>query len=347
MIFDTVNSSAVNWDAVKESAYPVGLEGGLMHVYENECNFNAIMKSAGISELKYYKECGGDLFVQESTATSGLLDKFISFFKKVKEKILQIVKKFVMAISSFVTSDKTFVKKWKPEGFKNFKDFNFTGYKFDNLENVSKNSFDDVIAEYKAEDPAAAAMKASVNVLSDDELDTKRKDMMKALCNEDVDSDSEFRKALHTKFYGEEKEEFKVTAQMCSDAFGIISNTKDNITNVKDCQKKITDAIDKYCNALEQAKTVLTKYMEDSKDEKVKGSMSSKMQRTTQDIGLAKDRSQYLTTALSAMIGAFKDRNRQCKAICVKALNSGSRKKNESAIIANDGADIFADVEII
>ena len=87
--------------------------------------------------------------------------------------------------------------------------------------------------------------------------------------------------------------------------------------------------------------------MEDSKDEKVKGSMSSKMQRTTQDIGLAKDRSQYLTTALSAMIGAFKDRNRQCKAICVKALNSGSRKKNESAIIANEGADIFADVEII
>lgn len=347
MIFDTVNSSAVNWDAVKESAYPVGLEGGLMHVYENECNFNAIMKSAGISELKYYKECGGDLFVQESAATSGLLDKFISFFKKVKEKILQIVKKFVMAISSFVSSDKTFVKKWKPEVFKNFKEFNFTGYKFDNLENVSKNSFDSVIAEYKTEDPAVAAMKASINVLSDDELDTKRKDMMKTLCNEDVDSDSEFRKALHTKFYGDEKEEFKVTAQMCSDAFGIISNTKDNITNVKDCQKKITDAIDKYCTSLEKAKATLTKYMGDTKDEKVKGSMSSKMQRTTQDIGLAKDRSQYLTTALSAMIGAFKDRNRQCKAICVKALNSGSRKKNESATIANEGADIFADVEII
>ena len=43
-----------------------------MHVYENECNYNAIMKAAGISELKYYKETGGDLFVQEAGAAGGL-----------------------------------------------------------------------------------------------------------------------------------------------------------------------------------------------------------------------------------------------------------------------------------
>ena len=62
MIFDSnmVMESATNLDAVQESPYPLGIEGGLMHVYENECNFNAIMKAAGISELKYYKETGGD-----------------------------------------------------------------------------------------------------------------------------------------------------------------------------------------------------------------------------------------------------------------------------------------------
>ena len=58
----------------------------------------------------------------------------------------------------------------------------------------------------------------------------------------------------------------------------------------------------------------------------------------------------FITTSLSAMIGAFKDRNRQCKAICVKALNSGSRKKDATAdeVGKNESAaDIFADVEII
>ena len=47
---------------------------------------------------------------------------------------------------------------------------------------------------------------------------------------------------------------------------------------------------------------------------------------------------------------AFKDRNRQAKAICVKALNSGSKKKDATAdeVGKNESAaDIFADVEII
>ena len=105
MIFDSNMSaaSATNWDAVQESPYALGIEGGLMHVYENECNYNAIMKAAGISELKYYKENGGDLFVQEAGAAGGLIQKFIAFFKKVIEKIKQIFKKFVMTISSAVS----------------------------------------------------------------------------------------------------------------------------------------------------------------------------------------------------------------------------------------------------
>ena len=103
--------------------------------------------------------------------------------------------------------------------------------------------------------------------------------------------------------------------------------------------------LDDYCKKLEKAKDILLK--NDPKTEKGMQNRSERMQALTQAIGLIKDISQYATTSLSAMIGAFKDRNRQCKAICVKALNSGSRKKNESATIANEGADIFADVEII
>ena len=58
MIFNTDNY----YDGpVAPSPYPVGIEGALMHVYENECNYNALMKAVGISELKYYQETGKNL----------------------------------------------------------------------------------------------------------------------------------------------------------------------------------------------------------------------------------------------------------------------------------------------
>lgn len=350
MIFDTVtSSSAINWDAVQESAYPLGLEGGLMHVYENECNYNAIMKAAGISELKYYKECGGDLFVNESAATSGFIDKFISFFKKVGEKIAQMFKKFAMTIGSFVQSDKNFVKKWKPQVFRNFKEFDFNGYKFDlsMVETIASKA--DSIAVGKQE-PAQLAAAANVNPMSDDDMEAKRKEMMKDICGEDVDSDNEMKQELHKKVYGDNKEEFKVTSSICLDAFSCISDTKKNIKEIQDFQKKFNAGIDKYCKSLEDAKKVLLKAMDNTETDGAKEKQSNRMKTVTQQITLTKDNAQYFTTAFSLFIGAFKDANRQSKAICVKALNSGSSKKDATAdaIKTNESAtDIFANVEII
>ena len=350
MIFDTVtSSSAINWDAVQESAYPLGLEGGLMHVYENECNYNAIMKAAGISELKYYKECGGDLFVNEAAAVGGFIDKFISFFKKVGEKIAQMFKKFVMTIGSFVQSDKSFVKKWKPQVMRNFKEFDFKGYKFDltMVNTISSKAASIAVGKMP---PAQLAAQADVHPMSDDDIEAKRKEMMKDICGEDVDSESEMKDELHKKVYGDNKEEFKVTSSLCLEAFSYISDTKKNIKDIQDFQKKFNTGINKYCKVLEDTKKVLLKYMEDSKPGKPKEAQSNKMKTVTQQIALTKDNAQYFTTAFSLFIGAFKDANRQSKAICVKALNSGSRKKDATAdaIGTNESAaDIFANVEII
>ena len=350
MIFDTVtSSSAINWDAVQESAYPLGLEGGLMHVYENECNYNAIMKAAGISELKYYKECGGDLFVNEAAAVGGFIDKFISFFKKVGEKIAQMFKKFVMTIGSFVQSDKSFVNKWKPQVMRNFKDFDFKGYKFD-LSMVSTISSKAKSIAVGTMPKAQLARDASMHPMSDDDIEAKHKEMMKDICGEDVDSENEMKDELHKKVYGDNKEEFKVTASTCLEAFSRISDTKKNIDDVKNFQKEFNTGIDKYCNSLEDAKKELLKYMDQAEDNRGKEIQSNKMKTVTQQITLTKDNAQYFTTAFSLFIGAYKDLNRQSKAICVKALNSGSRKKDATAdaIGTNESAaDIFANVEII
>ena len=324
MIFDSNMSaaSATNWDAVQESPYALGIEGGLMHVYENECNYNAIMKAAGISELKYYKENGGDLFVQEAGAAGGLIQKFIAFFKKVIEKIKQIFKKFVMTISSYVSSDKKFVNKYKKEVFKNFKAFDMEIWNW-KVEKMSKIDSDikSAFAKLNSQTPEDLANGFSGKKITDDEL----KDVIKE------------------NLYGDGKEEVNITASIVADQFQIISDTKTNITNTEKAQKAITDGIDKYIKKLEKARDVIMKSINtNTNSEEEVNNKTDRMTEITQTCNIYRNASNTLTVVFSMMVQAYKDQNRQAKAICVKALNSGSRK-DESAV----GGDIFAGVEII
>ena len=136
MIFDSYNeSSTVSLDAIKESPYPLGYEGALMHVYENELNYYSLMKAVGLSEMKYYQETGGSLFVHEAGAFGSFIEKVKAFFKKVIEKIKSIFKKFIAAIDQYTLENKKFVKKYGQEIMrKNLTDFEFEGYKFKELE---------------------------------------------------------------------------------------------------------------------------------------------------------------------------------------------------------------------
>ena len=339
MIFNTNISAPTNWDAVQESPYTLGLEGGLMHVYENECNYNAIMKAAGLSELKYYKENGGDLFVQEAGAAGGLIDRFIAFFKKVIEKIKQIFKEFVMVISSYVSKDKDFVKKYKPMVFKNFKEFKFTGWDFESSKGPDTNRIP--IGTGSADD---IAKKHPAVVMTDDNMEELLNTVRGNVVGESVSDDKEFRDALHKCLYGDDKEEMTITAAKCASAFEMISDTKKCIRNAEKEQKSITDKIEAYIKQLEKAKDSLVKGLGSEKKEKDTDVHSNRINAITKDVELNKEYSNIATTTFSAVIGGLKDLNRQSKAICIKALNSGSRKSTEESAISGD---IFANVEII
>ena len=136
MIFDSYNeSSTVSLDAIKESPYPLGYEGALMHVYENELNYYSLMKAVGLSEMKYYQETGKELFLNEAGAFGSFIEKVKAFFKKVIEKIKSIFKKFIAAIDQYTLENKKFVKKYGQEIMrKNLTDFEFEGYSFKELE---------------------------------------------------------------------------------------------------------------------------------------------------------------------------------------------------------------------
>ena len=147
MIFDsTLNESCVatDWDAIQESKYDLGIEGAYMHMYENQCNFNAMMKAVGLSELAYYRENEQSLFVNEAGAVGGFIGKAKEFFKKVLEKIKGIIKKFIMLIQSYTSDDKKFVKKYEKDLLRvDTTDFEFNGYDFNKSDFMSK---DDVAA---------------------------------------------------------------------------------------------------------------------------------------------------------------------------------------------------------
>ena len=344
MIFNTDNNaSAISLDAVSESPYALGLEGALMHVYENECNFNAIMKAVGVSELKYFRENGQDLFVNEAGATGGFFAKARDFFLKVIEKIKMMFKKFMATINSFVMKDKDFVKKYRDSILRvtDLTDFNFKGYKFGDLSSTAMDKVNTAVKK-DTEFNTATITGDSKDYKDQDELNSAIEKLRgKAVGENNMElTTNELSEKLKELFYGDGKEELENISLRTQ--LDIISNASSDIKTATNTQKTTEDTIKKYVKACEDAyKLESDKKASTMTDSEVEKS-NIRLKNLNDAVTLAKEGSQILTTAYGVYIGALKDRNRQAKAICVKAL--GYKPKNESASLLDD--DIFAGVSI-
>ena len=331
MIFNEMmktDTSASN-EAVNESQYELGIGGALMHVYENECNYNALIKAAALSEMKYYNENGGDLFVQEAGALSSFVTKVKEFFKKIIEKIKSIAKKFFAVINQYTMKDKDFVKKYQTELIRrDLKDFEYNGYKFrDWTGNVKA----DGLSLVAKEDPD-----------QDDINDAKEANRGKIVGGSGM-TEAEFRDELKEKLYGD-KEDFAVEIRT---QLGIISDNKKTVDALKKEEKEAVKAIEDIIKKLENEAKALDKgAMADAKaandaDAQAKDKQIKKLNR---DIDVYKAFSNDVTVYFGAKAKALADMNRQAKAICVKALSY----KHEAATVAESNTfDIFAGVEIV
>ena len=331
MIFNEMNSS-ISYSAVQESPYELGIGGALMHVYENECNYNALMKAAALSEMRYYNQTGGDLFVQEAGAFSGFLGKVKEFFKKVIEKIKSIAKKFVAKINQYTMKDKEFVKKYEKELVRrNLKDFEFDGYKFP----LTKGN--------------VSATGAINGVRSDSDQDAIN-DIIERnrgnIVGGSAMTESEYRDELKEKLYGDKENMDNISIR---NELGIIRDTskfvKEAEKQEKDIIKEIEDFIkniDKSIDAANKNANNLQKAGKDSDAKMADDYIKNMNNRITVYKALSND----LTIYFGAYVKALNDRNRQAKAICVKALSY--KPTNESATF-EEGAysDIFSGVEIV
>ena len=357
MIFNT-SASIYSLDNINESPYPLGAEGALMHIYENECNYNAIMKSVGISELRYYQETGGDLFVNEAGAFGSFIDKVKVFFKKVIEKIKSIFKKFHAAIGQFYMKDKDFIKKFRVDiKGTDLAGFEFKGYKFEGLDDyinsTLKNTTALTDANSRLEHLKGAEKGGAGNSYlpgpnansSDDDVEKHKNEAYAKVAGESGEiEESDMREKINEKCYGE-KDTFAVDIDA---QLGYIAGAQNAIKQAKDAQDKLIKAIDDTIKVLERLPSKLL----DRADKEQEGSRDA-MQKTAvanikyinYELDVTKATSNAYTYAFGVALKALKDRNRQAKAICVKALSYKAKK--ESAYFYNDYAsDIFADVVI-
>ena len=343
MIFNEMNRTTDSYEAVQESPYELGIGGALMHVYENECNYNALMKAAALSEMKYYNETGGDLFVQEAGAFAGFIEKAKAFFKKVIEKIKAIAKKFIATINQYRLKDADFVKKYgtqlrrRKEELKGFK---FNGYKFPGFDKEGK------VIGFNT-DTAGATTGLSENGSDDqDKINDIVEENRGKIVGESKLSESDFRAKLKEKLYGD-KDEKDVNID---EELNIISATAKLIKSAEDDEKKITDEINGWITKLENDNKVRNKNIDSSLEKGGKitdsdnATLNNNVKYATNKISVYKSLSGDLTAYFGAVTKALADRNRQAKAICVKALTY--KAKNESAV-AEGYNNIFAGVEII
>lgn len=343
MIFNSDgNIGSTNLAAVAESPYELGLKGALMHVYETECNYNAMMKSVGLSELKYYQETGKDLFMNEAGAFGGFIEKANTLFKKIIEKIKAIFKKFMAKVNSFTISDKDFVKKYENDILhKDVTGMKFTGYEKmkngdpTNEYTVSMGTFETYIGGN------------DMSLKDSDAVNDKIESLRSTLVGgSGAMSEAGLRDKLKEDLYGD-KETFDVTSTMVRTALSTIKDTSKTVKAIEKLQKDTIKGIETVIKSLNKNLADFNKDVNENiknkTDDEIKGA-NDLITAVNNRITVAKAISNDVTVIFGTCSAAAKDANRQAKALCVKVL---SYNKKESAGVSESAGDIFAGVNFV
>lgn len=362
MLFDTsISESATVIADVEPSKYEANLEGALMCVYENECNYNALMKAAGLSELKYYKETAGDLFLNEAGAFGGFLSRAKEFFKKVLEKIKALFKRFFMTINKFFMSDKEWVKKYEKDVLRvtSIKNFEFKGYNFDkakaNLDSCDitgrfGNAIDETLKGLSGVNLKNISHSDIRSAYKDeDEVDDKIESVRGSIVNQKSVDEAEFRDHLKEYFYGDiEKDVLDGSDINLRQQLQYIKDTKTSTKTAENVQKTLDRKFKDIFKAFDEKIKEFTNVDNAERDDTtgtISKSKNDAIKACNQYTKILKSLSNDSTVMSGMLCQALKDRNRQAKAICIKAVSYGAKHKNESAMVT-DSDDLFAGVTI-
>lgn len=333
---ETIDPEDLQNDETAEDAAPESQdleETAAAAIAQNEANYTAMMKSIGISELAVYESTGSEM-IYESGNIKGFFAKIKEFFKKLWDKIKGLFKKFFALIGSYTMKDKDFVNKYKKDLVNvNLKDFTVNGYNYTNLTSWSPssaaNKIDGEIKKATSVD-GFKVTKDNASKINTSCESVDKADIVEAMRGASIGKgkldDSEFTEELFAYFRDGENSPVELGDISITACLSNIQNTSAIEKNAKKAFTETEKAIKEILKDLDKTEKEAYKAIPDK--DKTKTEESSAIVKATSNVnGYVTTKMNILTKVNGALLRALKDGNRQCKAICVKALTY--KPKNE------------------
>ena len=236
-------------------------EAALVAVAESEENYNAIIKSIGITEATYFAQTGREMVYTESVLGS-IFTKIKEFLKKVWEKIKALFKRFLMMFDKFSKDDKAFLKKYeKAVRRASGEEIEFKGYPFESAtlktfpadpSSAFKIGSTEITSFFSGSFIAAAGKaRGDVDKFREDSEETfdalRGAFLVEGAKGTDKVSSGDFTKELFEATHGSSsKESLDGTDLSADNALSIISGTK----TANKTAKKDYEALDKLINRI-------------------------------------------------------------------------------------------------
>lgn len=338
-------------------------EASLIAVAESEENYNSLVKYIGVTEASYFAQTGKEIVYTEGTL-GNIFNKIKEFLKKVWEKIKAVFKRFIMLFDKYSKDDTSFVKKYeKAVRRASGEEIEFKGYPFSEAKLLntgielsafeSNNEYVDLKGAITGASTAEKALqaKAIIDKINEDPeeiFDKIRGDVIKS--NSPV-SASDFSKELFEATHGSSsKETLDNKDKSAEEALRIISDTKETTKKAKKEYEKIDKLINKTWiksveniekNAMNGYDSEVAADLKTSQKDKFTDDTSGTKTITAGDkknavlrgtsalLNILHTMSGILTQVNGALLTAYKDRNRQARAICAKYIVKG---KTQGAI---------------
>lgn len=360
--------NTLGMDSYEESSRHASLdptmELSLQNVLESEMNWNATMQAIYLDELAY-KAHTGEEKVYSVNEAAGIFESIKNFFKKLWDKIKALFERFVAMFNSFAKSDSAFVNKYSKTLRKlTLKDFRCNVYEFTNLDknineikdhiaeavakttggNATSGTCEKIVKDFLAGNKAeienldASTHEQAVNAFAKALEKSKALDYFRGLtldtANSPVSSENYSNKLF--KYFRKQKQEPKETK------ITSVSEYLKEIENTPDAKEKAKESYDTFKDTIENILDTL-----DTLEDQYSEADTSSDKKPELQLKVTVKAANYLRSALGvaeiwngAQLKAIKDRNRQAKSVCVKALANG--RKNEIST-KYESSDIFGD----
>ena len=341
-------------------------EASLVAVAESEENYNSLVKYIGVTEASYFAQTGREMVYTESVFGS-IFTKIKEFLKKVWEKIKALFKRFIMLFDKYSKDDKSFIKKYeKAVRRASGEEIEFKGYpfseatlqKFDINNDIFSVAGKPITGWFAA---CASGVKSGNNAADEfDAIDKFREDPEdtfdtlrgKLLNKNESISSGDFSKELFEATHGSSsKESLDDKDKSAENALSIISGTKAANKEAKKNYETTDKLINKgWIKAIEQveknalnmkdtslgngtdlanSKVVKTDEMPGADDEAKNKNKSDISHFASALLNYLHTASGLVTQVNGALLTAYKDKNRQARAICAKYIVKG---KTQGAI---------------